>query len=215
LDKRPDYKLMLLMGFFTAFYVMANIFAFKKVEVGPLVLTMGLLCFPFLFLITDTISEVYGKVAAQKMVGYGFVVMASILVLIQVAIHIPPAGFFLDSGGQSAFAMVMGSTLRITLASMAAYLVSQYHDVWAFHFWKDKTNGKHLWLRNNLSTITSQAFDSVIFIVLAFYGRVPNEVIWSMILGQWLVKWVIALLDTPFCYLMVAWARDDSKNMVA
>lgn len=212
--KSPDNKLMLLMAFFAVFYVMANILAFKKVEVGALTLTLGLLCFPLLFLITDTVSEVYGKKTAKSMVGYGFIVMAVILVVIQIAIRIPPAGFFAGDGGQNAFAMVMGATLRITLASMAAYLVSQYHDVWAFHFWKGVTKGKHLWLRNNLSTLTSQFLDSIIFIVLAFYGRVPTEVMVSMVLGQWVVKWLIAIVDTPFCYLLVNWARNDSQPIV-
>ena len=207
-DKSPDIKLMYLMGFFAAFYVLANILAFKKIEVGTLVLTLGLLCFPFLFLITDTVSEVYGKSAAKKMVACGFVVMAVALGIMQLAIYIPPAGFF-EGFPQDAFAAVMGATLRITAASMIAYLFSQYHDVWAFHFWKGVTKGKYLWVRNNLSTITSQLLDSVIFISIAFYGEVPVEVMWSMVLGQWIVKWIIAALDTPLCYLLVAWAKKD------
>lgn len=206
--KRPDMKLMLLMGFFAAFYVLANILAFKKVEVGPLVLTMGLLCFPFLFLITDTVSEVYGKIIAKRVVLYGFVIMAAALAIMQIAVYIPPAGFF-EGFGQDAFAAIMGAALRITIASMLAYLISQYHDVWAFHFWREKTGGKHLWLRNNLSTITSQLLDSVIFITIAFIGTVPTNVLWSMILGQWIVKWIIAFLDTPLCYISVAWAKRD------
>lgn len=206
--KKPDFKLAFLVGCFTVFYVLANILAFKKVEVGPLVLTLGLMSFPFLFLITDTISEVYGKAIAKKVVFSGFIIMAMALALLQIAIYIPPAGFFAGFE-QDAFAAVFGATLRITIASMLAYLVSQYHDVWAFHFWRKVTKAKHLWLRNNLSTITSQALDSVIFIGIAFYGTVPNEVIWTMILGQWIVKWLIALLDTPLCYLSVAWAKKD------
>lgn len=206
--KKLDHKAMLLMGAFAAFYVVANILAFKKVEVGPLVLTLGLLCFPFLFLFTDTVSEVYGKSAAKKMVLNGFIIMAVVLGLMQIAVYIPPAGFMVGFP-QDAFAAVLGATLRITIASMIAYLVSQYHDVWAFHFWRDKTGGKHLWLRNNLSTITSQLLDSVLFIGIAFYGTVPMEVLWSMILGQWIVKWIIAFLDTPLCYLAVAWAKKD------
>lgn len=206
--KKPDFKLAFLVGCFAVFYVLANILAFKKVEVGPLVLTLGLMSFPFLFLITDTISEVYGKIIAKKVVFSGFILMAVALAMLQIAIYIPPAGFFAGFG-QEAFATVFGATLRITIASMLAYLASQYHDVWAFHFWRKLTKAKHLWLRNNLSTITSQALDSVIFIGIAFYGVVPNEVIWTMILGQWVVKWLIALLDTPLCYLSVAWAKKD------
>lgn len=206
--KPVDNKLVLLMGFFAAFYVLANILAFKKVEVGSLILTLGLLCFPLLFLITDVVSEVYGKGAAKKMVLNGFIIMAAALGLMQAAVYIPPAGFMVGFP-QDAFAAVMGATLRITIASMIAYLVSQYHDVWAFHFWRRKTKGKHLWLRNNVSTITSQLLDSVIFIGIAFAGTVPVAILWSMVLGQWIVKWLIALADTPLCYLLVAWAKKD------
>jgi len=69
----------------------------------------------------------------------------------------------------------------------------------------DKTKGKHLWLRNNVATIISQLYDTIIFIVLAFYGTMPSSVIVNMILSQWLVKTVIALADTPFCYLLISW----------
>ncbi len=204
--KKPDMKLVYLMGFFAAFYVLANILAFKKVEVGPLVLTLGLLCFPLLFLVTDTVSEVYGKSAAKRVVACGFIIMAVALGIMQLAVYIPPASFMVGFG-QDAFAAIMGAALRITIASMIAYLCSQYHDVWAFHFWRGVTKGKHLWFRNNASTITSQLLDSVVFIGIAFYGTVPMEVLWSMILGQWVVKWIIAAIDTPFCYMLVAWAK--------
>jgi len=87
---------------------------------------------------------------------------------------------------------------------MTAYLISQHHDVWAFHFWKDKTGGKYLWLRNNASTMVSQLLDTSIFIVLAFYGNVP---ILTMIGSQYLIKVLIAAFDTPFCYIFVKWCR--------
>lgn len=205
-DKQPDTKLMFLMGMFAAFFVLANLLATKRVEVGALTLTLGLLSFPFMFLITDTVNEVYGKDMAKKIVTNGFLVMIFALIVTQIAVYLPPAAHF-EGEGQKAFAMVFGAVPRITLASLIAYLCSQYHDVWAFAFWKKITQGKYLWLRNNLSTITSQALDSVVFISIAFIGVVPTEVLWSMILGQWIVKWLIAVADTPLVYLLVGWAR--------
>lgn len=206
--RKPNDKLVLLMSFFAALYVTSNILAFKLVEVGPLTLPLGLLAFPFLFLITDTVAEVYGQYSARRMILNGFMAMIAVLALMQLAVYIPPAGF-MEGFPQDAFAAVLGATLRITGGSMVAYLISQYHDVWAFHFWRKKTGGKHLWLRNNLSTFVSQLLDSVIFITIAFAGIYPIAVLWSMILGQWVVKWLIALADTPLCYLLVAWAKKD------
>ncbi len=102
-----------------------------------------------------------------------------------------------------------GDGSRIVAASMVAYLISQLHDVWAFLFWRRVTAGKHLWLRNNLSTIVSQFLDSIIFITLAFAGTVANAVLVNMIISQYLVKIILVLADTPFCYLAVRWARKE------
>jgi hypothetical protein len=87
------------------------------------------------------------------------------------------------------------------IASLVAYVCSQYHDVWAFHFWKRVTSARFLWLRNNASTIVSQLLDSVVFITIAFYGSMPLV---PLIVGQWVVKVGIAVLvDTPLVYLLV------------
>ena len=210
-EQKVDSKLMLMMGLFASFFVLANLLAVKRVDVGPLTLTLGLLSFPFMFLITDIVNEVYGKATAQKVVKNGFIVMIFTLIVTQIALRLPPSASFHN---QEAFAAVFGAVPRITIASLMAYLASQYHDVWAFQFWKGVTGGKHLWLRNNLSTITSQALDSVLFISIAFYGVVPMTVMWSMVLGQWITKWLIAVIDTPLCYLGVAWAREGLETRV-
>jgi uncharacterized integral membrane protein (TIGR00697 family) len=119
---------------------------------------------------------------------------------------LPPASFW---SHQAAYETILGTIPRIVAASMVAYLVSQLHDVWAFLFWRRVTKGKHLWLRNNLSTMASQLLDSVIFITLAFAGTVELSVLGNMIAGQYLVKFILALADTPFCYLAVRWARKE------
>jgi hypothetical protein len=98
-------------------------------------------------------------------------------------------------------------TPRIILASFIAYLLSQTHDVWAFHFWKKLFRGRHLWLRNNISTASSQLLDTVVFISVAFLGIMP---VGQLIAGQYVVKLGIALLDTPLVYLLVWLIRKNS-----
>ena len=98
------------------------------------------------------------------------------------------------------FAAILGSTTRIIIASMIAYLISQFHDVWLFHLLKKRFKHRHLWLRNNISTFLSQTLDTTIFIVIAFYGDRP---LLPLIGGQLVVKWLIAVTDTPFVYLLV------------
>ena len=92
----------------------------------------------------------------------------------------------------------------MVLASMVAYLVSQHHDIFAFHWWKKKTGGRYLWLRNTASTIVSQAIDTGLFITIAFYGVLD---IVPLLLGQYVVKLIIAIIDTPFMY-SISWLMD-------
>ena len=96
-----------------------------------------------------------------------------------------------------AFVQTLGTTWRIAAASLIAYIIAQNHDVWAYHFWKKTFKGKHLWLRNNLSTGVSQIIDSILFASIAFYGIAP---VIPIILSTIVVKFIIAALDTPFLY---------------
>ena len=122
------------------------------------------------------------------------------MLAVKIAIAWPPAPFWT---GQAAFQTTLQLTERIVLGSLVAYVVSQNWDVRVFHKLKEMTDGRHLWLRNNVSTMTSQALDTVIFITIAFYGVLP---VVPMIIGQYIVKLLIAALDTPFIY-GVRWAR--------
>lgn len=196
------------MRFLTALFItcllVSNIVAGKLFTLGPLILPAAVFVYPVTFVITDTVSEVWGKKEANDIVWLGLImnlVMTAYLCLGRV---LPPAPFW---GRQAAYEAILGMVPRIVAASMIAYLLSQLHDVWAFLFWRRVTAGKHLWLRNNLSTMASQLLDSVIFITLAFAGTVEGAVLVSMIGGQYLVKLILALADTPFCYLAVRWAR--------
>ena len=147
------------------------------------------------------------------MVNLGFIVVVLSALFFRLAIILPAAPFW---EGQGAFVTVLGSNLRLVAASLAAYLISQYHDIWAFLFWKEKTAGRHLWIRNNMSTGVSQLLDTVIFITLAFAGT--GTPLLSLIFGQYVIKLVIALCDTPLVYAMVfmtkKYCAEKEKPMV-
>ena len=195
--QRAESYLALLACVYSGSLVLAAVMASKIITVGPLVVPAGVLAYCFTFLITDVISEIWGKQQAQTVVMGGFITLVLVFVLTALSIIWPPASFWPH---QQAYKTILGSSARIMMASLAAYLFSQYHDVWAFHFWKRVTNERFLWLRNNASTIISQLLDSVVFITIAFYGSMP---LIPLILGQWVVKVGIAVLDTPFVYLLV------------
>ncbi len=152
---------------------------------------------------TDVIGEIWGKKEAGLTVRNGFICQIISLIIIGIAVLLPVAPF---SDNQLEFRSILMSTFRVTGASMIAYLCSQTWDVWLFHKIRDAYYRKHKtikggkWLWNNGSTMTSQIIDTAIFITIAFYGTVPN--ILTMILSQYLVKFIYAAVDTPFFYLL-------------
>lgn len=182
--------------------VIGNVLAVKIVPVPlfgkQLFVPAAVLVYALTFVITDVIAEIWGRERTNWLVFVGFLTSTLVAILVKLAILLPAASFWQD---QAAYATVLESNLRLTLAGMMAYLISQYHDVWAFHFWKRRTAGRHLWLRNNASTAVSQLLDTLIFVTIAFYGVIPE--LGSMIIGQYLIKLLIALLDTPVVYGLV------------
>lgn len=196
------YGVFYLIALISALVVMSGIFANKIVQFGPLTVPAGVLTFSMIFFATDLISEKWGKKTAKQAIWAGFFSNLVFVISIFIVIHWQAPPF--ASEAAEMFNNVLALTPRIILAGFVAYLVSQNHDVWLFHFLKNKTEGRHLWLRNNLSTATSQLIDSVVFVGLAFYGVFP---ILPLILGQWLVKIIIAVIDTPFIYLAL-WLMD-------
>jgi queuosine precursor transporter len=201
--------LAILVSFFVTLLLVANIISVKLIGVGAWVVPAGVIVYPFTFLLTDVIAELYGRRVASRVIWTGFAVSILMVIFVYLARIIPPAGFW---EGQAAFDVTLGMVPRIVLASMFAYLISQHHDVMAFHFWRRKTGARHLWLRNNASTMVSQAIDTALFISIAFWGILPASVIFNMMLTQYLIKLGIAALDTPFCYLLVGLLRGRVGN---
>lgn len=195
--KKTEQNLQILIGIFVVSLIVANIVSAKIVSFWGLVIPAAIVAYPLTFLITDIIGEIWGKEMANRAVKIGFICQIISLVLIGLSILLPVAPF---ADNQAQFVGIMKSSFRVVAASLVAYLVSQSWDVWLFHKLKEKCNSKHKWLRNNASTLTSQMIDTAIFITIAFWGVVPN--IWVMILSQYLIKAVYALLDTIPFYLL-------------
>lgn len=201
--KKTEKNLMLVNAIFLTSLLVANVVSSKIVSFWGLTVPAAIVAYPLTFLMTDVIGEIWGKEEANKTVKLGFICQMVSLVLIGGAILLPVAPF---ADNQAQFTAILGSSFRVVFASMIGYLVSQSWDVWIFHKVRDAYIKKHgstkggRWIWNNASTMTSQIIDTAIFITIAFIGTVPN--IWTMILSQYLVKFVYALLDTPFFYLL-------------
>lgn len=177
-----------------------------------LVIPVGLLAFPFTFFVTDLISELFGKKKAQLLVWIGFVMNLFMLGVMTANYYLPEASGV--SGGGYLFDGVYGFMVGNTLGSMVAYLIAQTVDVRLFHFWKRFTKGKHLWLRNNASTMVSQLIDSTtILSILYFAGNLGDDVtgigaLIILILNSYVFKFFSALIDTPVIYMAIHYLRD-------
>ncbi|MEJ2049154.1 MAG: queuosine precursor transporter [Calditrichota bacterium] len=178
--------------------IVCNIQVLKIIELFGFVATLGNILYGSIYLATDLLSEVYGKKEARRGVWLGFFALIFMTISMQLALLFKPDP---SDFSQNAFQTIFGFIPRITGASLVAYLISQHHDVWAFHFWKDKTRGKFLWLRNNASTLVSQGIDSVTFVLLAFYGVFEKKILLSILFTTYAIKILIALLDTPIVYI--------------
>jgi len=187
-----------LFGLLVFNLLLCNIQVLKTVELFGLTTTLGNVLYASVFLATDLLSEFYGKKEAKKGVLLGFVALVMMVGYMQIALYFRPAA---DDFAQPHLAALFGFMPRIALASMVAYLVSQLHDVWAFHAIRERTGGRLLWLRNNASTMVSQLLDSAIFCAIAFWGLFPVNVFLEILLSTYVIKVVVAGLDTPFIYL--------------
>lgn len=196
--KKTNDNLIAINAVFIMCLLIANVVAGKVVDLFGFIVPAAVVAYGITFLCTDVINEIWGKKEAQKTVKLGLKIQLASTVLILLAIWLPPAVFAVDFN--VAFKTVLGQNVRVVFASLTAYTISQTHDVISFNFWRNKTKGKHKWLRNNASTLVSQIIDTAIFITIAFWGMVPN-LLW-MIISQYVVKAIIALLDTPFFYLL-------------
>jgi len=203
-------KFVLMVGIFTSTLVISNVLA-AKLWVVPYfgaVVPAGVIAYPITFLMTDVLGEVWGKKSAAYAVFTGFVCAILAVILGFLASWAPRAEYF-SAEAQEHFAALFSSAGRITVASLVAYLVAQFMDVYLFHWLRDFTKAKHLWLRNNVATVVSQFFDTFIFIMVAFWGIMPLSLLVDMCIAQWVVKILLALVDTPFCYALVAWSKKE------
>ena len=165
-------------------------------------ISVGILPYPITFLITDLISEIYGKKRANQVVVTGIFASVFSLLIILVADSVPAIEN--SPVNDALFTKVFGQSAIAVFASMTAYLFAQFIDIQIYHFWKRLTKGKHLWLRNNFSTWFSQFIDTFsILTLLCSFGVLPWESFKGLLISGFLFKVMVAALDTPFLYLGV------------
>jgi len=171
--------------------------------------SVGILTVPLMFLITDIVEEVWGRKVTKDFIKVGVFAMLIMILITFISVKLPPAERFVEMN--EAYKSIFTTSIRMAIASIVAFYLAQMHDIWAFSFWKKKTQGRFLWLRNNLSTVVSQLLDSTIFMFIAFFHpeNFPVALVIKLILPYYIFKILFALLDTPLVYLGVWWAKKE------
>jgi len=165
-------------------------------------LSVGILPYPLTFLITDLISEIYGKKAANRVVISGIFASFFSMGIVLIADFVPAMNS--SPVDDATFTKVFSLSPIAVLASMMAYLLAQFVDIRIYHFWKKLTQGKMLWLRNNFSTFVSQFLDTFsVVLLLSLFGILPWDLFIGLVLSGFVFKVIVAALDTPLLYLFV------------
>lgn len=195
------------VAFMACLIPIAQVLSNKLVLVGPYAIPAGTLLFSMSFLVTDVLSEKWGKKYAQIGVWAGFIGAITLIISLYIVLSWGAPAFAQEKS--EIFESALSLTPRIFLAGFIAYLISEHLDVLLFSKLKKATDGKHLWLRNNLSTIISQFINTILFITIAFYGVAP---IFPLIVGQYFIKVLIAICDTPFIYLIIRFLKNIEND---
>lgn len=203
---------LLLAGLFITSLVVSNLIFQKFFYWYPLnlrvlgnslfELSVGILPYPITFLITDLISEIYGKKRANQVVVTGIFASFFSMGILLIANEVPAIKN--SPIDDETFNQVFALSPIAALASMIAYLLAQFVDIRIYHFWKNLTQGKMLWLRNNFSTFSSQLIDTVLVVgLLSIFGVLEWKLFWGLVISGFLFKIIVAALDTPLLYLFV------------
>jgi uncharacterized integral membrane protein (TIGR00697 family) len=170
--------------------------------------SVAVFSFPVVFLMTDVVGEVYGQRIAKLFVIAGFVSTALFVAYSLASLAMPwsHAGEWARQG----YNQIFGISIRIAVASLAAFLIAEYQDVLSFFFFKEKLGSGHFWLRSLLSNIWSQLLDTMIFMTIAFAGIYPTHTLLSIIISWWLYKVAMGLLYTPLSYVGIYLLRDHA-----
>jgi len=211
LEISKELRLYIIFGLFIGFLIGMNVLGGKIIPVGPFSTSVAFLIVPLSFLITDMVEEVYGKKKAREFIISGVITLAVFLGIILLFVALPPHSRF---SLNEEYRAIFGTSARIVFASITAFLLSQFHDVWSFNFWKIKTQGKLLWFRVNASTMLSQTIDTFVFMYLAFYMLTPAFTalfVLQITIPYLIFKLLWGVSNSPLVYLGASWLKRGSK----
>ena len=195
--------------FFVTVLLVSNVASSKIVAMGPFTFDAGTILFPLSYIFGDILTEVYGYARSRRVVWIGFAMMLFASLIFMMVGWLPAAG---DWGGQAAYDQILGLTPRIVGASLIAYFFGEFSNSFILAKMKIATQGKFLWARTIGSTLVGEGFDTVIFVSVAFWGTLPNELLWTIMLSNYVFKVGVEVLFTPLTYAITGFLKRKEQE---
>jgi len=211
MQKNVSVAYMICGLLFTTSLIVANIVQQKLISIGPIEATAGLLIFPVSYIINDLIVEVWGFRKARLIIWYGFLMNFLAVAVFQLSIIVPGSENFTH---QEALSLVLGNTVRITMASFIAFLFGSFLNAYVMSKMKIMQNGRGFSIRAIVSTFVGEGADSIVFFSIAFYGIIPVHSILMLILTQTLLKTAYEILVLPVTNILVKWAKKKENTNI-
>lgn len=208
----PNFKFNLLFAIFVGTLVAVNMLGGKIITFFGFSISVGIFMIPIVFLITDIISESYGRTVSRQMTWTAFVVLMIVFAYTFFFVALPPASRYTTN---AEYTTIFNSSIRMILASLTAFCLAQLNDIWFFGYIKKLTQDKYLWIRTNVSTAVSEFIDTFVFMTIAFYGISPKHDLWfilQLVIPYYLFKIAFATLNTPLVYAGVRWLKSDRQT---
>lgn len=198
-----------ITALFVTVLLISNVASTKIVAFGPFTFDGGTILFPLSYIFGDILTEVYGYARSRKVIWIGFIAALLMSLTFIVVGALPPAA---DWPNQDAYDKILGLTPRIVVASLIAYFAGEFSNSFTLAKLKLITNGQRLWLRTIGSTLIGQVVDTALFILIAFTGVVPNSLLWTLIISNYLFKCGVEILFTPVTYAVTGWLKQQERE---
>ncbi len=201
---RAYRHLATLTALFVAVLILSNVASTKVVELGPFTFDGGTLLFPLAYIFGDVLTEVYGYRASRRVIWTGFACLALMVVTLAVVDALPPRS--------DAFSAVLGQAPRLAVASLVAYWAGEFVNAFVLAKLKVRTAGRWLWTRTLSSTLVGQLVDTAVFLLAAFYGAWPNDLLWTVFVSNYVFKVGVEALFTPVTYQVVGFLKRTERE---
>ncbi len=196
--------LSLITAIFVTVLLVSNVASSKILLLGPFTFDGGTILFPLSYIFGDVLTEVYGYARARRVIWTGFAMVIVAAIVFYVVGKLPAAA---DWGGQAAYDQILGVVPRIVLGSVLAFLVGEFSNSYILAKMKVKMKGKHLWMRTIGSTLVGEALDTGVFVLVAFWGVLPNSLLWAIIVSNYIFKVLIEVAFTPVTYAITGFLK--------